>query len=98
MAPLRRWWPLLFLALVCALPLWRALLLGEAIGPFDAIRQMAPWNGPGPSAPWDVLQADAVLQFHVWRDLVFSSWAAGQVPAWNPYVLGGTPLLANSQS
>lgn len=72
--------------------------MGEAIGPFDQIRQFAPWNGPKPTDAWDVLQADGVLQFYVWRDLVFESWRNFQVPFWNPYQLAGTPLLANSQS
>jgi len=59
---------------------------------------MAPWNGPPSSRPYDVLQMDAVLQFYPWRDMVFESWGRGQLPAWNPYELAGTPLLANSQS
>lgn len=59
---------------------------------------MAPWRGPEPSQPWDVLQADGALQFYVWRDLVLESWSKFQIPAWNPYQLAGTPLLANSQS
>ena len=95
---IHRFWPAVFLAVCAALPLWRAIFLGEAIGPFDQIRQMAPWNGPPPSRPWDVLQADAVLQFYPWRDMVFESWRHGQLPSWNPYELAGTPLLANSQS
>ncbi len=74
------------------------MFLGEAIGPFDQIRQFAPWNGPKPGDAWDVLQADGVIQFYVWRDLVFESWRNFQVPFWNPYQLAGTPLLANSQS
>ncbi|HWD39487.1 MAG TPA: hypothetical protein VG944_11605 [Fimbriimonas sp.] len=95
---MRRWLPLVFLALLPLLPLWRAVFLGEAIGPFDQIRQMAPWNGPKPAQPWDVLQADGVLQFYPWRDMVFDSWGKGQLPLWNPYELAGTPLMANSQS
>ncbi|MBC8063384.1 MAG: hypothetical protein H7Y17_01015 [Chlorobia bacterium] len=78
--------------------MWRAVFLGEAIGPFDQIRQFAPWNGPKPKDAWDVLQADSVLQFYVWRDLAFESWRNFQVPFWNPFQLAGTPLLANSQS
>ncbi len=73
-------------------------MTGDAIGPFDQIRQFAPWNGPKPTDAWDVLQADGVIQFYVWRDLVFESWRHFQVPFWNPYELAGTPLLANSQS
>ena len=83
-------------AMVPVLPLWRAVFLGEAIGPFDQIRQMAPWNGPAPAQAWDVLQADGVLQFYGWRGLVFESWGKGQLPLWNPYQLCGTPLLADS--
>lgn len=59
---------------------------------------MAPWNGPAPDSSWDVLQADGVLQFYPWRDMVFESWGKGQIPSWNPYELAGAPLLANSQS
>lgn len=94
----RAWWPVLVLALVPLIPLWRAVFLGEGIGPWDQIRHMAPWNGPAPTRPWDVLQADAVLQFAGWRSMVFEAWGTGQIPAWNPYSLCGTPLLANSQS
>lgn len=94
---MRRWaWVLVLVA--AALPLWRALVLGEAIGPFDQIAAMRPWNQAPKDQPWDVLQADGALQFYGWRDLVFESWGRFQVPAWNPYQLGGTPLLANSQS
>ncbi len=88
--------PLVFL-LLPFLPLWRTLT-GQSIGPFDQVRQMAPWNGPRPSTPWDVLQVDGVLQFYPWRDLVLESWSKGQVPLWNNFELAGTPLLANSQS
>ena len=93
-----RWISPLFLFLLPAIPLWRALFLGLTIGPFDQIRQMAPWHGPAPSEPWDVLQADGVLQFFPWRDLVFDAWSKRQLPLWNNYELAGTPLLANSQS
>ncbi len=95
---LRRLWPILFFALLPLFPLWRAVFFGESIGPFDQIRQMSPWKGPVADLPWDALQADAVLQFHPWRDLVFESWRSGHLPLWNPYELAGAPLLANSQS
>lgn len=98
MQRLSRFWPLLFLALLPILPLHHAVFDGEAIGPFDQIRQMAPWNGVTPSEPWDALQADSVLQFYPWRDMVFDAWRHHQMPLWNPYELAGTPLLANSQS
>ena len=90
--------PILFLLLTPLLPLWRAIFLGEAIGPFGQIHSLAPWHGPKPDRPFDVLQADGVLQFYGWRDLVLSAWSEGKLPFWNPYSLAGTPLLANGQS
>lgn len=74
------------------------LFTGNTIGPFDQISSMAPWFQKPSESAWDILQADGAIQFYVWRDLVFSSWRQGQLPAWNPYQFGGTPLLANSQS
>lgn len=93
-----RLWPVLILAILPILPLWRCVVAGEAIGPFNQIRRLAPWNGPEPAEPWDVLQADGVLQFYPWRDMVFKAWSSGKPPFWNHAELGGTPLLANSQS
>lgn len=91
--------PALLLALVCAVPFFWPLVHGLALGPWDQIATMVPGSGaPKPQGPWDVLQADACLQFYVWRDLVFDSWRHGQVPWTNPYSFGGSPLLANSQS
>jgi hypothetical protein len=98
MRPLRRLLPAILLLVLAAFPVAPALLAGHAMGPFDQIQQMAPWNGPKPAQPWDVLQADGVLQFFGWRDLVFEAWRTGGRPYWNPYQLAGTPLLANSQS
>lgn len=96
---LQKHWPTLVLLLLPIIPLWRAILLGEAIGPFDQILQMSPWKqAPNPGRVWDVLHADSVLQFYAWRDLVFDAWGKMQPPLWNPYQLMGTPLMANSQS
>lgn len=38
------------------------------------------------------------LQFYPWRWLSFSQLRNGDIPFWNPYNGGGTPLLANYQS
>ncbi|MBX3119544.1 MAG: hypothetical protein KF784_10800 [Fimbriimonadaceae bacterium] len=95
---LKKNWPILLLLIVTVIPVWKAVFAGEAIGPWDHIRHFAPFNGPKPETPWDVLQADGALQFYAWRDLVFESWRHGEVPVWNPYQLGGAPLMGNSQS
>ncbi|MCW5942032.1 MAG: hypothetical protein KIS66_07355 [Fimbriimonadaceae bacterium] len=99
MSRARSLWCVLLLAVMAALPLGGVLFSGKAIGPFDWI---APMTGavdvPKPEQNWDILQADGVLQFYNWRDLVFEAWGRGEWPFWNPYQLAGTPLLANSQS
>lgn len=93
-----KWAPTLVLILFPLLFLGKAVFTSQTIGAFDWIAAMSPWNRPAPAEPWDVLQADSVLQFYVWRDLVLTSWGQYSVPSWNPYALGGTPLLENSQS
>ena len=91
-------WLVVLLVFIPLLVVGPALAGGGSIGPFDQIAQMQPWGAEPTKQAWDVLQADGVLQFTVWRDLVFENWRSGQVPFWNPHQLGGTPLLANSQS
>lgn len=75
-----------------------AVFSKKCVGAFDQIHAMAPWHGPKPDQAWDVLQADSVLQTYAWRDLVLDAYRQRQIPFWNPYELGGMPLLANSQS
>ncbi|MBS1723496.1 MAG: hypothetical protein JSS66_11145 [Armatimonadetes bacterium] len=95
---LRRNWPVVTLSLLPLLVLWPCVFLGRAIGPWNQILQMQPWGQAPNGSAWDVLQADGVLQFAPWRDLVFDAWGKGQLPLWSPYQLCGTPLLGNSQS
>lgn len=91
-------WIVPLLVLLPLLVLWRVFFLGEAIGPHDHINFMSGAGLGRETSAWDVLTADGVLQFYVWRDLVFSAWGRGEIPLWNPYAMAGTPLLANSQS
>lgn len=94
---MRSWQQWLIYVAAALLPLWRAFT-GSTIGPWDHIRPMAGLPAGNPAYPWDVLQADAALQFYPWRDLVFHSWQNVVPPFYNPYQLAGVPLLANSQS
>ncbi|MBS1704675.1 MAG: hypothetical protein JST40_02290 [Armatimonadetes bacterium] len=95
----RKHLPWIFVLFVALVPFMGRLANGEVLGPWDQISTMIPGAEPvATERPWDVLQADACLQFYPWRDLVFSSWREFKIPFWNPYQFGGTPLLANSQS
>ncbi|HEY4876451.1 MAG TPA: YfhO family protein, partial [Puia sp.] len=44
------------------------------------------------------LITDPVRQQYPWRFLAVSLEKAGQLPLWNPYSFGGTPLMANFQT
>jgi hypothetical protein len=88
--------PVLLLFLAALIPFLPALIGGKQLGPTEHIQAMV--GGSAPSYGWDVLQADGVLQFWPWRDIVFDSWRHGQMPLVNPYQLAGQPLAGNSQS
>ena len=97
MSRLRNLWPALALLILTLVPLWRCVIGGQNIGAWDEVRELSPWNARN-LGPWDVLQADSVLEFYGWRDQVFSAWSRSHLPLWNHLELNGTPLLANSQS
>ena len=42
--------------------------------------------------------ADLTMQFYPWRRFAAQCFAGNQIPLWNPYVLCGSPFLANLQS
>lgn len=93
-----RWAPWLFLLICAILPFATTLLSGKVLGPTEHIQRMITPGATEPTTGWDVLQADGVLQFLPWRDLVFESWRKFEAPILNPYQLAGQPLTANSQS
>jgi hypothetical protein len=95
---MKRWQLFLLLLIVAIFPYGKALVSGHNLGPTDHIQTMLTPNAPKPNYGWDILQADGVIQFLPWRDLVFDAWRKGEAPIMNPYQLAGQPLTANSQS
>ena len=95
---MKRWHIFLLLFVVAFMPYASALLSGQNLGPTEHIQTMVTPGAPKPDYGWDILQADGVLQFLPWRDLVFDAWRHGEAPILNPYQLAGQPLTANSQS
>ena len=95
---MKRWQIFLLLLVVAFIPYAAAIVGGKQLGPTEHIQTMVTADAPKPTYGWDVLQADGVLQFLPWRDLVFDSWKRGEAPILNPYQLAGQPLTANSQS
>jgi hypothetical protein len=95
---------LLAFPLAALLLLWEALLGGRVLLPADYLKGMAPWSALVTEEAlraipqWNVLQWDGMAEFYPWRLHAARSMASGQIPLWNPYILAGTPFLANSQS
>ncbi len=44
------------------------------------------------------IRGDIVEQFYPWKSYVYESVMNGELPYWNPFTFGGSPLLANMQS
>ena len=44
------------------------------------------------------LLADVALDMRPWRELVRQLLHEGTLPAWNPHVLTGVPLISNPQT
>ena len=65
----------------------------------DILTTIYPWVSEGPrSALANPFVGDPVTQFVPWLDLVRDAFLHGRLPLWNPYILSGSPLLANDQS
>ncbi|HZO31802.1 MAG TPA: hypothetical protein VFH48_38075, partial [Chloroflexota bacterium] len=79
-----------------------ALLPGLALLPIDALFGYPPWQAHaenfGVSLPHNPLIADAILQNYSWKRLARESFAAGELPLWNPYILAGQPFMASGQN
>lgn len=91
--------------LVPMLVYWKLPLRGEVPFPGDLlVGRFFPWNSMAwPNYPLGVpykefIAADAVRQTYPWRRLAIEQLKQGQLPWWNPYAFGGTPLLANMQA
>lgn len=100
----REWSWLLLFPLLAALLLWEPLFTGKVLLPAEFLKALSPWGALFTDADrralpqWNVLQWDAMAEFYPWRLHAAREMTAGRIPLWNPYVLCGTPFLANSQS
>jgi hypothetical protein len=98
-------WPLLLLCAVTVIFFYPFFFRGLLPIPSDIL--------PGVYYPWhdisypnliagvpvkNALPSDIVSLTYPLRNLAVNLLKAGQLPLWNPYILSGTPLLANFQS
>jgi hypothetical protein len=85
--------------IILTIALYYPLFIGIPIMP-DTWERFEPWNTElgfsGPNDP-SILHYDydASLQYIPWNKMAHDSLRAGRIPAWDPYCLGGVPLLQN---
>jgi hypothetical protein len=91
----------LLLSLGIAIIFWQVLLLGYVQVPGDIPSFYDPVMAeamPERSPPQNPLLSDHINQFYVWHSLAAKGMqTSGKIPLWNPNMLAGQPLVANSQ-
>ena len=97
--------PLIFLFLIIFSFYHSFLLQGKLPIPSDTIvglyhpfRDLYAKDYPNGIPYKNFLITDPVRQQYPWRFLAVSLEKMGQLPLWNPYSFGGTPLMANFQT
>ncbi len=78
-------------------------LKNEVIIPGDIPFNTPVWQGESPDQKYykaeNYLLSDQINQFYIWHHIAHVSMSGtGVIPLWNPYIFGGQPLVANSQS
>lgn len=103
-SPRREWLFLCVFPLLALVLLWEVLVGGKVLLPAEYLKAFSPWNAALSAEArqmlpqWNVLQWDGMAEFFPWRLYAARSMGQGRIPLWNPYILAGTPFLANSQS
>ncbi len=99
-----KFWPHLVIILLCGIFFWRVFLKGQVPFPGDFVVGIYhPWLdykwGTVAGVPIkNPIMADVPSFMYPMQTFAFSLLKSGQWPLWNPYILGGAPLLANFQS
>lgn len=97
--------PFVFIGFVTCLIFFKIFLYGLFPVPGDLLVSFYfPWYSGGWDGynPWTVhkelLNADAIRQIYLWKELAADQFKTGHIPLWNPYTFSGQPLAANFQS
>lgn len=86
--------------LVAAIIVLRGPILhGEVFLPIDLVAHLPPWRySYERTAVTNTFPSDLVLEYFPRRLIATQMLREGHLPLWNPYVLGGMPLLADGYS
>jgi O-antigen/teichoic acid export membrane protein len=91
-----------FLLIVPLLFFFSQTLGGKTVVPLDNLFQWEPYRSLageyGVGAPHNGLLSDLILENTAWKQFLREQVTSGQVPFWQPYILGGSPFLAAGQS
>ncbi|MCC6445524.1 MAG: YfhO family protein [Armatimonadetes bacterium] len=93
---------LLLLGLVIAF-FWEPIFTRLVLLPTDICLRLQPWRAYSKELFPDFTRLrnpllDVILSFVPWRMYMAREMTSGIVPLWNPYILCGTPFVANNQS
>ena len=76
-----------------------ALMTSRILWPGEMLSSFSPWSEEQPgSEPGNILLMDSLEQLYPYYHFHRSEVFEGRLPLWNPFVLNGTPFLANSVS
>lgn len=89
------WIALLLFAAAATLLIRHALLPEYALLPLDLVLNNAPWTSGEMVVPQNPLISDPFYSFYPRRHLLTEAIQQGEWPLWNPYVMAGTPNIAN---
>lgn len=86
--------PLLMLVLIAVVMLGANPLAGETTAPFDILVRYPGWKNTGIESPVKHHKHSDVLDYKLpsWR-IAREKLRQGELPVWNPHVLGGEPLM-----
>ncbi len=87
----------ILMSLVFFWPLFQGRILSQA----DVLHFFPPWTVQKPSdlvAPSNAVLGDQSREFLTFFQVARESFHRMEFPLWNPYIMTGTPLLADSQS
>lgn len=95
----------LFIGVLVSIFFWQSLFKGllpipsdTIVGLYHPFRDLYVNSYPNGIPFKNFLITDPVRQQYPWKELVISAEKKMEIPLWNPYILAGTPLLANFQS
>lgn len=95
------WKFVLVICLAATVFLGPAVLGNKVLSQADQLYFLPPWSVCRPAdllRPANPLLSDQTLYFYPYREFARHQLYAGRVPLWNPFILMGTPFLANMQS